>query len=820
MHVNNMRNFILKLITLTVVFIAVVAVYFLTNIEKEVNEIEKQKEINLPYLHTIVSGEITNKLIGYTKDIKQQYIHGSITPLSEDRKLKLVINRQNNNIASISYEVRSKNGESLIERTNVESFEIKEDTINLELLLSNIIEKDVEYILTVKLVTELKGEVNYYSRVAVFSNEYYKSHIEFLKDFRKLTLDKSDDLVNYMNPLQNVNNNNLGYVTINSNFNQLTWGNLKVELMNSPQITIKDIIGNITNLIVEYQIKALNEYDTEQYFLVKEVVRLRTEGSSRIFVDLYDRKMEQIFDVNNQNISKTRINLGIDSDLEVKYETSPTGSYIGFVKNNSLYLMDMAENKVVDLFSFGGYSEKNIWSNSTNFDIDVVRVDAKGNVDFIVYGYMYKGQRAGEVGISYYRYKREDNSLKEIVFVPSKKPYEILKETINSMAYVSDDNVFYLMLDDSIYTITLDSYEYVQLVGGLSEGNYVISDDSTVIAWHENSSINEATSVRVIDIKNKKDEVIKAADDEYLKVAGFIDGDFVYGKAKKTDVKKDKAGETIFPMYELVIKIKDKEDESYTKKGIYIVDVIIETNMLRLKRVQKSSDGNYVSIAEEQLTNSEAEVNALVSKSKIITDLKKEELVLKFAYTVTNTNKINLIKPSKLEISTADTLANRKVTEENKYFAYSIEKLTGSYKDMADAINDAYNNMGVVINNKNEYIWARTSRKLFVENKNYTISIEDVNTPLELFEKYKSKGIPVIGATFDKLMYFLDDGKVILAINKDNQAEIIYGYKGTYITTTNTIYVKNPFTGEDYNKEYLKSIEEYSANDNQFIVIG
>ena len=57
-----------------------------------------------------------------------------------------------------------------------------------------------------------------------------------------------------------------------------------------------------------------------------------------MYLDVYERKANQIFNPNTQSVSSTRINLGLDDDLKIHYKTSPTGSYVSFVKEGSLFI--------------------------------------------------------------------------------------------------------------------------------------------------------------------------------------------------------------------------------------------------------------------------------------------------------------------------------------------------------------------------------------------------------------------------------------------------------------------------------------------------
>ena len=63
-----------------------------------------------------------------------------------------------------------------------------------------------------------------------------------------------------------------------------------------------------------------DEYGNRQYYNVTEYFRLRTNYDV-MYLDVYERHANQIFDPNTHTISSSRINLGLDDDLDVIRQT-------------------------------------------------------------------------------------------------------------------------------------------------------------------------------------------------------------------------------------------------------------------------------------------------------------------------------------------------------------------------------------------------------------------------------------------------------------------------------------------------------------------
>ena len=54
--------------------------------------------------------------------------------------------------------------------------------------------------------------------------------------------------------------------------------------------------------------------------------------------------------------------------------------------------MNLKNNKAISVFTFTSDDFNNFRENNDNHGIDIIYVDNKGNIMFIVYGYMNKGE--------------------------------------------------------------------------------------------------------------------------------------------------------------------------------------------------------------------------------------------------------------------------------------------------------------------------------------------------------------------------------------------------------------------------------------------
>src|SRR5574344_598025 len=320
-----MKKIGIKLLLLFILFVASIGIYFVVTLDRSEGEEETMQTASLPIVSMLYDNNVVNTLHGYTVAMDAKYMRDSITPLEVDRKLSVSINIYDNVVASISYELRSLDTTRLIEKNNVTEYTVEGSNVLTTLNLSNIIESDTEYLLILKVVTEKHGEINYYTRVIDQEAADVLSHIKFITGFSEGTLndETAKEYMAYLEPKSSADNSNLAKVDLNSSFTNVTWGDLDVSRVSEPIVKIKEILGDVGCYELCYKVKAKGAGDVVLYYNVTEYFRVK-QGVNVMYLYVYERSMEQIFDCDNINVSSTRINLGLDSDLKVETSCSPT----------------------------------------------------------------------------------------------------------------------------------------------------------------------------------------------------------------------------------------------------------------------------------------------------------------------------------------------------------------------------------------------------------------------------------------------------------------------------------------------------------------
>ncbi len=816
-----MKQFLIKLATCCLAFIGVLAVYFISLYYNEESDPPPMQSATLPIVNMVYEDTDINILQGYTTYMDAKYMHDAITPLESDRSIGITIKKYDNVIATMSYEIRTLDTERLIDKQNIDKFVSNGDYIYATIDASRIMEYDTEYMLIIKLVSEKHGDIYYYTRIEEQSQSDVKEHLDFVNNMSKDSMDDtaSRNYTRYLEPSSSADNTNLAHVTIKSSFSNFTWGNLDVSRVTEPIVTIKEIIDDLGSYELQYKVKAYNDYGVAQYYNVTEFYRVRKSGD-RMYLYVYDRTMEQIFDGTNQYVSTTRINLGLDSDLDVEYSHSAKGSYVSFVKERNLWLMDMRTNSIVNIFSFESGSDADVRDIFDENDIEIISTDGEGNILFIVYGYMNRGGHEGKVGTGLYQYNHDAGTVTELVFAESTKPYHILKESMGRFAYIKDDAHLYMMIGDSIYTVTFDSNEYVQLVTNLKTGNYIISDDENIIAWHENSEVYGANSIRVINIQTGDDYVIQAEEGDRIRVIGFIEHDLIYGTAHEADIYTDSLGDRVFPMYKLNVVVESMENnESYQKDNCYITDVSISGNMLKLTRMSKDEAGAFVAIDDDQFVNKNVAAEDIVQLTTIATDLKKKELILNFAYTITNDDPLTSVAIK--EANFMNGISFEQIDdgdEDTNYYVYGEGQLKLVTEKAWEAINAAYDYYGVAVKGNGDYLWERTTK---VSRAGVDVT-GMVGKGYDSFEAaatlWDGEVLDVNRGYYDTLFYYATKEYPVLIMLDGYGMVTVDGYVG-YSGAVSTVYLTDMDTGEAFSKGYLELETLYNKGDKRYMVL-
>ena len=216
------------------------------------------------------------------------------------------------------------------------------------------------------------------------------------------------------------------------------------------------------------------------------------------------------------------------------------------------------------------------------------------------------------------------------------------------------------------------------------------------------------------DLDLDEEYEVEAAEGESIIPLGFVGDDFVFGRAKQSDVGETITGEKLVPMY--LIEIHNAENElvkSYDAGEYYIIGAEVDEGMITLHRAVKNG-GTYAGADADYITSSEEKEESNITLESYVTDLKKRQMRFTFADGIQEKD-VKVLKPKR---ALHDDTALPEFEEEaggNGYCVYGLGKLQGIYEEAGEAILTADSMSGVVIAPNGQYVWERGNRYLMFQ---------------------------------------------------------------------------------------------------------
>lgn len=790
----------------------------ITEEEVEVIKTIKMSNATFPILYIQSGEENVNLLHGYSSNIDTNLIRDAITPVDEDESISVLIDEKDSVVKKIDYEVCEVYDNTVIDSGSISALEKKDDKKYAKIRLKAELEVNTEYALKITAVTDSSKKIRYYTRIKLMSNNHIKDNLEFVMNFHDSIMNKknAEDMVIYLEPDYTSENKSLAHVTINSNFELVSWSDLNPTVVSDIVPTITETNADTSSIQLRYLVSAETENGTE-YYNVKEYYRVRWTAS-RMYLLNYDRTMESIFDMNLSDVTNKQIKIGITGEDTIPMVTSSDQNKICFVRERALWFYDLAENKAVDVFSFHIDTEDYERELYDQHDIRILNMDDDGNIDFMVYGYMNRGYYEGRVAVVLYRYYAAENRIEEQVYIPMSIPYQMLKEELDSFSYVNQADVFYFSMNETIYAYNILTQNIKEIATDINSDNLYLSREGKYVAWQDNNSPKKTKSIVILDLETGKVSNITAQDNQNIKILGTIDENIIYGYAKTKDITTNNAdGSVIVPLYKVEIANKDGDIlKNYYKKGTYVVNSKVKDNIIELYRVKKNTSGSkvtYDEIESDYILNKAVEEKTEIETIKINSDKRLNETYLTLPESFVATKEPKVSGTVNTVIKNETTLhLDKTETATSRYFVYALGEITESYLDAGEAILDADSKFGVVLNNKQQAIWERgeKSSKNLISNitpiyvsenvnsigasmsmlLNYTrvnVSAAKLSSGEEsiydtLTEHMKYDVINLTGANLDEVLYYVSKGRPIIAMKDKEHAVLIIGYDEFNIT--------------------------------------
>ena len=789
-----MKKWLIRISVLLLLFLTSVGVTaVLINQEKTVG-VRKMEDPTLPVMYMEVADVVVNPMYGYAQQMEQQYMRDSITPLVNGREVSMILDLMNSHVESVGYEVSTADGTEVIETVILSGLEEDKGKIKKEFQLETPILMNQEYTLRFDVTLENGKTYYYYTRILQRAGVNVEDYLEFAQEFYQkcFNSESTSDLAAYLEPDATETNSTYTSLNIHSSYDRVTWGNMNIALEQKAIPVIKDLNETTCSISMDYVLSDQKEEGAPDYYNVTDFYRMRNTQSRVLLLD-FERSTQEIYDGENVELTSNGINLGI-VDRTVQYQSNVNADIAAFVIEGELWSYNRSANKMTRVFSFNG-DELDCRENLQEHGIKVVRVEESGDIDFVVYGYMNKDVHEGEVGIAVYHYGAELNQLEEELFIPMKASYEYIKNDMEVLSYVSKDDVLYMLLEDSLYQISIKDRTYSIVKEGILPDCYVVSKSQASIAWTNEMSEYGSTSVTVMNLDSGESYQVQAGEGQKMKALGFMNEDFVYGLANDTDIVTDTAGNTTFAMESVRIeRFGGEVIKEHKEDGVWVSGVYLQEGLLELFRV-KWEDGAYVELSSDHIMNNLQTNTENVSMRLITTERKATQIGLDFEKTI-STTKVLYVESNLVEQGETPTVELGQVRQENNiYYVYAKGGLDSTWVKAGDAILRADSQMGVVLNRQQQYVWERGNRDdSHLVNKEEVPSIilsgtiDEDTLQQSLGDEYTV--LNMTGCTLDSVLYQVSKGNPVVAKVSDTVNVVIVGYN-----SLNTI-LYYPATGE------------------------
>ena len=710
------KNLIRRLVLLLVIFLGCTVAFTIQMNRSGKTYAAPQSGASLPVAYMQVEGLTVNPMTAYRAELREATERESLTPLSVDRSLTLLIDTMSNSIGTVGYQVTEPGSGKILENGELTEFEDAGGMLSASFTLRTTeIRKETEYLLKFTVSLGSGSTVYYYTRLVQYGAGNVASYLSFTNEFIENATDKvtAADLGIYMEPDDAVSNRSLAHITINNSTDMMSWSSLDPTIVQKTPPTIQEINDMNIGIRQKYIIEALDDQQNREYYTVEEYFRI-TEYQGQLIVRNYQRDTAQIFDPTLPIIEDSSVNLGIQ-ERDIEYVCNAAANQVAFVVNGDLWLYDAMTDRITQLFTFRGKTQEeiprpdmDIRTEFTRHGIRISNVEDDGSVTFVVYGYMSSGTHEGQMGILVCRYSAADNVVQEKLFLPLNQSLDLLERNAARLCYVGSGNDLYLFLDTQLCRIDLSNGSFSVVQDSIPESALMVSASQRLVAWTQTEHGQQADKLTLLNLATGKRREITPPSGQTVTGFGFIGEDISYGFAADGDTFYEPDGTLCSCMY--TIRIEDEDGnlrKEYARDGVVVTKGTIADESLQLELAVRTEDG-LQSAGTDHIRNNEGgeEGVSLRPVSNIRTD---EQMWITFDGIYLQTDPEVFVAGLDTTKAGVETVLEWPQTEQPAYYIYAYGKLLDTEMSRKAAVKKAFDCYGGVLDSDQRYIWQRGS---------------------------------------------------------------------------------------------------------------
>lgn len=757
-----------------------------------------------------------NLMAGYKEDIDLSLVRNQITLTNNKNAVILKLHDYDYDITAIQYTLFEKTPDKPTETGTLNQLtQNKKKNIKLgTLTFKNTLSENKVYYLKMSIRLDDSTRIYFYTKVQSGSGYHLDDYLSFVLKFHNNLFSKGtmEENASYLETSADTIDDNLESVSIHSGSEAISFGNMEVKQETKPRITLQEMNNTYTVIRVDSILSTEVSDGVVQYYDLSETYKLRYTAERMYLLD-YERTMDAYYNESIIDSANNLISLGIQNEKNISYIYSDKGYRVCFAVEGQLWYYDYQSSDMYKVYSLASESLTDIRNATGNHGIKLLSMDDKGNIFYLVYGYINRGRHEGMNGIQIMKYDAKTNCNEELSFLSTSLPYDSMKEDLEKFSYLNSKSTFYCILEGDLHEINLEKKTDKILESGLVNDSLTASKDQSIIAIEKEQNIYKNREIEMIDLESGKKQNFTCNSDKRIRAVGFLSNDFIYGEASAVNVSKSSNGTINFPITKIhIVDIDGKTVKEYQKAGRYIMSTQIKGSILEMTlgkksgtRIQKTGVKDYIRYKEEE----ESDAVTLTSK---YTDTYWTQMYLKFPNYVYIQVVPDLLL-TKIQVNEDDVTLKLSNSGEQieQYFVYASGTQKAVYTNLTEAIRGAYEERGNVIDSKENVLWkciyadyaqvagmdnvtkAKSDDKSLaaclsmiaaVNGKDISPSAIDIGkgSVAELMKKYSGHTTRnLTGCTVDEILYYVSQGSPVLAKLTSNRYVIVMSYNATKI---------------------------------------
>lgn len=724
-----------------------------------------QGDTSLIKLYVKNSGMKINEMDAYVQEMNASYLRLSMTPVSENKTVTLLMSEPVNNVRKISYSLMDENNSQEIESGECPEIQRVEGQRQTEIRFQSDLQSGKEYCLNLTVEDDERQTYYYYTRVIYGNNLQAYDKLQFVSDFHNAIFEKtaSSRIAEYLSFSSDASNDDFRKVSISSDSEVVTWGDLNPEVVSDVDMTIVNLDSQTGEIQLVYEIEARDDSGNNYNYMVREYYEVSSTGSTVNLLD-YSRTMEEKLDEQSFVFNNNRMRLGIVDESkmdiqvygkeELEEEESQTGesgsetqtgneteynTYISFVADGGLWVYNTRDNILTQAFGFERKSQVSYRDSSyMNHGVKVLRTEENGDLYFAVYGYIYNGDNEGRFGITVNHYNRVDGTYSEVLFIPYDKNFNMLSRGIQKMAFIDSNDMLYICLEDTIYRFDIIMKESEIVLEQAESEDCAISGDGRSVVISHRDGTGTVTSIEWRNLETGETKEIKRENQD-IAMIGMLGENLVYGVGSITAEEQHLD----------VLYIVDPELnvlKEYTVPGGYITEASVDGDLLEIFRQgdnQENMSVDYILYNQNDSQN--------IGTVNVRNDQRKQETWLV-------TNEYGNDMPVVLFARAIESYRNTQMEfqaqseEYTGYFVYNNENLM-KYPTFKEAYEEALSNGGKVLDSLGRIISRPSVRVEEKDLNGYSITLAESDEMAQqravlewIFNYEKLSGEPVLNS--------------------------------------------------------------------------